>query len=311
VSVRRAEKAPGHWRQHLRDAEAVYDNVYQRLALKEKEGSDMSPTHSETLRVPGANLFYETIGSGPLLLLIHGGGGDGRAFTGIAGYLKDAYTVVTYDRRGLSRSTLDDPQEDQQVQTHSEDAHRLLAALTSEPAYVFASSGGALIGLDLVTRYPQQVRMLIAHEPPSHLEPGLAQRHEAIRAHARREGPAAAMRHFLTQIGVSYHDREPDARLPEQSERATENIAFLLEHEFGMYERYRLDFAALRSASTRIVVAAGAVGRAYIGYQHAVALAQELATTVVEFPGHHVGYLSHPRAFAARLREVLGDKPGK
>jgi pimeloyl-ACP methyl ester carboxylesterase len=267
----------------------------------------MSVVQSGTLRVPGAHLYYEVRGSGPILLLIHGGGGDARAFDGMARYLADQYTVVTYDRRGLSRSTLDNPQEEQRVETQSNDAHRLLAALTSEPAYVFGSSGGALIALDLVTRHSEQVRTLVAHEPPSHLEPGIKERHEAIREIYRREGPVAAMQQFLTRIGVSYRNREPDAELPGPGERSAENLVFLLEREFAMYERYRFDFAALKAAAarTRIVIAAGAGGRQHIGYEHAVALAEKLGADIVEFPGHHAGYVSHPRAFAARLHEVL------
>ncbi len=271
----------------------------------------MSLAKSDRLRVPGANLYYEVRGSGPILLLIHGGGGDARAFNGITKYLTDRYTVVTYDRRGLSRSTLDDPEEEQRVEAHSDDAHHVLAALTSEPASIFGSSGGAVVGLDLVARYPEQVRALVVHEPPSHLVSGFKERHDTIRELSRREGATSAMQQFMAQIGVAYQDREPDADLPEQGERPIQNTAFLLEREFAMYECYQFDFAMLRSLlpQSQIVIAAGSTGREYIGYQNAAAMAEQLGTTVVEFPGHHVGYVSHPRAFAAKLQEVLGETP--
>ncbi len=139
--------------------------------------------------------------------------------------------------------------------------------VTSEPAYVFGSSGGAVVGLDLVARYPEQVRTLIAHEPPSHLLSGLEERHDTIREISRREGATSAMQQFMAQIGVTYDDREPDADLPEQGERPAQNTVFLLKQEFAMYDRYRFDFAALRSAliQTRIVIAAGRSGREYVG----------------------------------------------
>jgi pimeloyl-ACP methyl ester carboxylesterase len=269
----------------------------------------MSLTKSDTLRVPGANLYYEVRGSGPILLLIHGGGGDARAFNGITRHLTSQYTVITYDRRGLLRSKLDDPEEEQRVETHSDDAHLLLKELGTdlEPAYVFGSSGGAVVGLDLAARYPEQVRTLVAHEPPSHLLSGLEERHDAIREVYRREGAALAMQKFMAQIGVTYDDPELDAELPEQGERPAQNTVFLIEHEFAMYDRYWFDFAALRSASTqtRIVIAAGRSGREYLGYRNAAAVADRLGTAVVEFPGHHVGYVSHPRAFAERLHNVI------
>src|SRR3954466_1733836 len=131
----------------------------------------MNKTAINTLRVPGATLSYEVYGTGPILLLIPGGGNDAHAFDSIVRRLADQYTVVAYSRRGLSQSTLDDPEEVQQVGVHSDDAHRLLKKLGSdyEPAFVFGSSGGAVVGLDLVARYPGQIHTLIAHEPPTHL----------------------------------------------------------------------------------------------------------------------------------------------
>ena len=118
----------------------------------------MSVTKSGTLRVPGARLSYQVSGSGSLLLMISGGGGSRAGFNGIANLLADSYTCVLYDRRGTSQSPLDDPDEDVTLETHSDDAYRLLVELSSEPAYVFGSSGGALVGLDLVARHPDQMR---------------------------------------------------------------------------------------------------------------------------------------------------------
>src|SRR5271169_2433360 len=127
----------------------------------------MSETKSASLRVPGANLHWTVRGTGPVLLMIPGGAQGAEASDEIANDLGADYTVVTYDRRGLSRSTLDDPSAAVSITTHSDDAHRLLAAVTDEPAFVFGSSIGALIALDLLAAYPDQVRILVAHEPPA------------------------------------------------------------------------------------------------------------------------------------------------
>jgi len=126
----------------------------------------MSQPRTGTLKVPDATLHYEVLGDGPVLLLIPGGPADSEAFASIKGVLSDRYTVITYDPRGLSRSPFDGEAQDTSVQTFADDAHRLLAAVGDEPAYVLGNSGGALVGLDLLTRYPEQVRALIAHEPP-------------------------------------------------------------------------------------------------------------------------------------------------
>src|SRR5262249_59794224 len=129
----------------------------------------MQATKSNTLRVPGAALYYEVGGSGPVLLLICGGVYDAAGYAALAERLAGRYTVVTYDRRGNSRSPLDGPPAPQRIQVHGDDAHRVLSAVgvtASEPAHVFGNSSGAMIGLELAARHPEQVRTLVAHEPP-------------------------------------------------------------------------------------------------------------------------------------------------
>ena len=56
-----------------------------------------------TLSAPGARLYYETHGSGPLMLMIAGASGSDDPFKRAADYLAARHTVVIYDRRGFSR----------------------------------------------------------------------------------------------------------------------------------------------------------------------------------------------------------------
>ena len=65
----------------------------------------------KSLAVPGARLYEEVHGSGPLLLMVPGANGTANIFTGVTEHLAAHYTVVTYDRRGFSRSYLDRPQD--------------------------------------------------------------------------------------------------------------------------------------------------------------------------------------------------------
>ena len=268
-----------------------------------------------TLPVPGASVYYTARGRGPILLVLQGGAGDADGANAIADQLGDAYTVVSYDRRGLSRSPLDnanDPAAAPSIETHADDVHRLLAALADEPAYVVGCSFGALVGLELVARHPEQVRMLVAHEAPTTEllpEPVRTQAvgdQERVEEGFRREG-MAAMREFLAITGVDFADREPEVALPARSERYAANMVFFLRHDAPAARRYRLDLDALRRAAPRIVPAAGGTDREYWIHHCARALAAELGRPLAEFPGGHNGYALRPRGFAGRLREVLSE----
>jgi pimeloyl-ACP methyl ester carboxylesterase len=135
-------------------------------------------------------------------------------------------------------------------------------------------------------------------------------RHEIARALYQAKGAAAAFRETIANAGVGawMTDREPAVVLP--TERPMENIVFLLEHEYAMYDRYWLDFDALKSAAnqTRTVFAGGDAQREAYPYRSAAAVADKLGMRLVEFPGGHAGYVTHPKAFASKLREVLEEQ---
>src|SRR3954452_19835492 len=101
--------------------------------------------NGQTLRVPGATIFFETCGAGPVLLLIAGGNTDADIFANLADLLASDYTVVTYDPRGNSRSPLDGPPYAQRIEEHSDDARRLLVEVATGPSAVFGSSSGAIV----------------------------------------------------------------------------------------------------------------------------------------------------------------------
>ncbi|MFZ2057869.1 MAG: alpha/beta hydrolase [Acidimicrobiales bacterium] len=272
-------------------------------------------TKEGLLEVPGAKLFYKTCGTGPVLLTLQGGGGDADGSDGLAEALGDRYTVVAYDRRGLSRSSIDDSSAPAEVRTHSDDASRLLAALSDEPAYVFGSSMGALIGLDLVAAHPEQVRLLVAHEAPAAQlldEPECTQLKEQqrdVEATFEREGLFPAMQKFLAIAGGFADDPEAEVKVQRPTgERMAQhgtNLQFFLAHDAPSVHRFQLDLAVLQSVAERIVPAAGLVSRGSMPHHCAEALARVLGRKLEEFPGGHSGHVSRPRAFAEVLHQVL------
>ncbi len=278
-------------------------------AAPDAMASDASPPQGNLLPVDGASLYYELRGCGPLLLLIQGGAGDADSTPDLVDHLATHYTVLTYDRRGYSRSTLDGPAEPLTIQTHADDAHFLLAALTCHPVRVFGTSIGAVIGIDLLSRYADQVRLLVAHEPPL-VELAPADSNNAALTAALRSGanPVQALQQFAFGLGIDPNDREPGVDpSPPPSPYAAQNARYFVTYDLNATAQYRLDRNALAQDAGQVVAAAGSIDRETQPYQAAVALGTLLGETLVEFPGSHNGYVRRPRAFAALLRDVLGD----
>jgi pimeloyl-ACP methyl ester carboxylesterase len=264
------------------------------------------------LTVPGASLYYRVRGSGPLLLMLQGGPGDADSTEGIARLLLDHFAVVTYDRRGQSRSRLaDGTRPPSTLETHSDDAHRLLRRLTTRPALVVGHSLGAVIGLDLVARHPEQVRVLVAHEPNTLQLLSAAERSAAERAQEEveeifeREGVSAALKKMTATVRADPGNREAGLTLPRPTAQTAANLAFFLAHDAPAARRHTLDIAALGAVSTRIVFVGGRDSQNAWTRGSAEGLAKLLGAEFVEFPGDHNGFTLHPRAFAAGLRAIL------
>jgi clorobiocin biosynthesis protein CloN7 len=290
-----------------------------RWVSEGKEELNMAKADSTTriLDVPGARLYYEIRGSGPLLLLIGSPMGS-RGFASLASLLADDYTIVTYDPRGILPSTIEDPDQDATPELLADDVHRLLSALGRGPAYLFGNSGGAVTGLALIARHPGQVRTFIAHEPPL-VEP-LPDRWQIDAALGKvcdtyaSKGPVAAANEFMDLSRIRFAQPPGGGQswaLERGSFTPPADVWPILDRFFRHIVRptalYRPDLTALRAASTRIVVAGGTTSKGELYHRTAVALAYQLGTTIVDFPGGHTGFQGHPEPFARLLRKVLTE----
>jgi pimeloyl-ACP methyl ester carboxylesterase len=267
---------------------------------------------TDTLTVPGATLYYEVRGSGPTLLLICGGIYDAAGFAGLADALADHFTVVTYDRRGNSRSPLDGPDEPQHVEVHADDAHRLLASLGPQPAFVFGNSSGAVIGLALAARHPEQVRRLVAHEPPAFEELPDRDRWRAMVAEIERvfaaDGPGAAGHVLTTALeadGPAEPAHQPDTNPdPAMMARMGRNFRFFIGYEVPTFSRDVLDLAPLSTVDLRLAVGAESEpSRPYV--RAARAIAEQVGAPIVTLPGAHGGFGTHAASFAEVLASTM------
>jgi len=285
----------------------------------------MTEPQARTLVVPGATLAYDIrpndASSKPILVLI-GTPMAASGFETLSGLITDR-TIVTCDPRGSERSQRTDGSILNSPEEHADDVHALIGALGRGPIDVFASSGGAVNALALVARHPNDVRVLVAHEPPDAAV--LPDRDAAFAAMRhmydtyQAKGFGAAMATFISltshkgQIPAEFASQPaPDPAMfgmPTEDDGRRDDPLFARNSKTTFFEP---DFEAIRAAPTRIVMAVGEASADQLTDRATRAIAARLGADVEVFPGGHGGFnrspwapTADPEAFAAKLREIL------
>jgi pimeloyl-ACP methyl ester carboxylesterase len=288
-------------------------------------------TTMRMLETPEADIAYDVEGPLPTAdgrppLFMIGQPMEASGFRTLATHFADR-TVITYDPRGLGRSTRRDGRVDHSPTVQAEDVHAVIEALSAGPVEMFASSGGAVTALALVAAHPDDVITLVAHEPP--LIPVLPDAAAAERARAgvrdayEAKGSNAGMAAFIAMTSwqgefTDEYFAQPAADpaafgMPSEDDGSRDDP--LLSDRSWAVSSYRPDVDSLAAAPTRIVIAVGEESEGTFTGRTAEATAELLGQQATVFPSHHggflggeFGYAGQPEAFAGRLREVLdGD----
>ncbi|MEV1048297.1 alpha/beta hydrolase [Streptomyces sp. NPDC049916] len=233
-------------------------------------------------------------------------------------------TVVTYDPRGLGRSVRRDGRDDYTPEMLADDAHAVIEALGAGPVEMFASSGGAVVALALVAKYPDAVTVLVAHEPPlitlTPDGPAAVRARAALRETYERRGWGAGMAAFIAMTSWEGEFTDAYFALPEPDpatlglpagDDGSRDDPLLSDRSWAVTD-HRPDAGAITRAATRVVVAVGEESRSILTGRTSDAVAGLLGLAVTVFPSHHggfadgeFGYPGKPDEFAQRLREVL------
>jgi pimeloyl-ACP methyl ester carboxylesterase len=281
------------------------------------------------LECPEVDLTYDVHGPLPTAdgrppLVMIGQPMDASGFAALTAQLPDR-TVVTYDPRGLGRSTRKDGRVDHRPEVQAADVHAVITALGVGPVEMFASSGGAVTALALVAAHPDDVTTLVAHEPPlvgTLPDAAAAERAQAeVRDTYEAKGWGAGMAAFITMTSwrgefTDAYFAQPAADpavfgMPTEDDGSRDDP--LLSDRSWAVTSYRIDVDALAAAPTRVVIAVGEESRGVLTGRTAEATAALLGQQATVFPSHHggflggeFGYAGQPEAFARKLREVLG-----
>jgi pimeloyl-ACP methyl ester carboxylesterase len=258
----------------------------------------------------GANLYYERQGAGPAVLFIAGSTGDAGNFSRASALLADEFTVVTYDRRGNSRSARPAGWTTTSVGEQADDAAALINVLNLAPAVIFGASAGGLIALDLVIRYPQLIRACVLQEPSiffvlpdptAELSARRAILTEGLRLGGPREAVKALMRYLNDDAVFSV--------IPADIlERLISNAETIISIEVPGFAGWRLQIADLERLKLPIALL---VARETLPIYKAVTdwLAKQTGVQPITVPGHHGFYYYRPQDLANVLRPILKSLP--
>jgi pimeloyl-ACP methyl ester carboxylesterase len=262
------------------------------------------------LDVPGARLYYEVRGEGPLLVMVPGKGGTVNSAAPVVGELSGHYQVVAYHRRGYSLSRLVGAQDYRhRLATDADDVRRLIEHLGAEPATVFGSSSGAIVALELLTRRPDVVGTVVAHEPPAVRLLSDGERwvdfFDDVYDTYRRSGVDPALEQFAAGTGIPQGGPPPPPDPTVCSFDAANNV-YWFERELRQYPRVRLDVDRLAAHADQLMLAGGRESTQDVAYQPNTVLAERLDKPIVNLPGGHLGFITHPTEFARELLAALG-----
>ena len=267
------------------------------------------------LSLPGVNILYETLGSGPLLLCITCADGRGSVWKPLAQELSEHHTVAYYDRRGFSGSIITGAQDySDRLNTDADDAASLIAHLSPDAgATVVGNSSGAIVGLNLLLKYPARVLNLVCHEPPAfgalppHVQAMGAGTVNHIHDVYTKSGPIAAMDAFVGGLAVTKEGALMQSLMhPGHSHEIRANAQFWFQFELRQYPTSKVDVAGLIALKDKFVPAAGTDSGDEVSVAPIASIASAMGKDIIRLPGGHLGFISEPKAWARGLLMSTG-----
>lgn len=264
------------------------------------------------IAVNGTTLYYELRGQGPPVVFISGATGDAQWWAASADALSDEFAVLTYDRRGNSRSARQTTSAEAPLSENADDAAGLLTQLGLAPAVAYGSSSGAIYLTDLLVRHPEVVKGAVLHEPPfisvtsdpAAVADALG---AVISAGMEQGGPTRAMEDFLRWVAGDevYASLDPELRT-----RVLANGEVCFGMELPALQAYLPSTEQLAQVQVPCVVAAGIENQPpesprHWFYETSSWLAERLSVQLTTSPGAHVPFASHPDAFVDWVRSIL------
>ncbi|KAK9860101.1 hypothetical protein MYU51_010375 [Penicillium brevicompactum] len=283
----------------------------------------MAEPQSGKIQADGASLHYWTYGQSKNdpVLLVSAGNGAALFFESLALLLSREFFVITFDRRGFYSSTIDSDESLSNIlERNAIDCARILETLSPRrPSFVFASSGSATIGFELLQRKPHLVAKLIIHEP---ILIGLLSSSDRLyledimrkTIHTYTESGSAPAGRLLMPALSSPSDIASlkDAPiLKRMKSLPLDSKDVYLEKELEAISRYPLDLENILQWRDQLCLCRGDAGSSALALSPVIKLSSLLGQSLEVFPGGHHGYITHEKSFCEKLMRHLKPRTEK
>ncbi|MBC2106364.1 alpha/beta fold hydrolase [Listeria booriae] len=270
----------------------------------------------------GANLFYETAGQGQTLILIPGANGTGDIFKPASMFLKEHFTVVTYDRRGFGQSKLteDMPQEvtdihsTYRLKTDAADVAALAQAVSGqEQVFIMGSSSGSIVAMETLQDFPEIVKQIAFHESPINTLLPDTEKWQDINAEivtiALTENFALGMEKFAAAMRTVELDQKmmsrPGVDLSDMDNPEVQGMDYWFRYEMRQYTSREIDFNAFKQHRNKIRLLNGTDSKGSFPQDVMHGISDYLDLPIYDIPGAHLGYIQKPEGFATTLMALF------
>ena len=249
-------------------------------------GTPVGAQAGRHVEVNGIRMYYETRGAGSVLVLLHGGAGNGEQFGGQVPAFEKRFRLVVPDMCAQGRTT--DRPGPLTYHAMAEDVIALMDRLGVKRFDIMGWSDGGVTGLDLAIHHPERLRRLVtfgANFSPDGLQPADVAWNDTATAAAFGDG----MRQGWTRLSPE----------PGHYEAAMNKIIHMWKTE------PRFTAAELHSIRARVLVGAGE--HDLIRLEHTRALAASIPGAQMWIvPGaSHGAMLEKPAEVNARVIDFL------
>ena len=253
---------------------------------------------------PDCRLYCEKRGSGPLMLMVHGVAADADYFAKTADFLAKKYTVVTYDRRGYTRSTAPE-NADYSYPAQAEDAACVIRAMQMGPAIIVGSSAGGVVASAAALSAPELVRCMILHEPVCAKDKETGEEWkdlmDQVRACREAHRISKAMMAFIRSMGGI--DKRSKKRPLSAQAQDLKNMEVFVHYEVDSMLILSIEKAA--EISCPVTILAGECDETGLFHRAAVSAARTIGWPLLTVPGYHNLAQDLPQEFAVQIAGVL------